>query len=338
MFYRRKGYSVTVLNFNTKTDYEKDGIEVISLHKYEEIKSKTEFDIAVCHAANIKYHYRFLKKNDILFKHIVFFYHGHEVMKLKDYPNDYSYIRNNRFVSLLTPIYDRVKLSLWKHYITRNIDKIELVFVSEWMRDTFMTNIHLDDSVLKRKNLHVIYNCISKRFEESSWIKDCAKEYDFITIRGCIDTSKFAIDFLNQLAFSNPEASFLLVGKGEYFNHNKKAPNLIRIEKYMNQNEICDILNKSRCALMPTRLDAQGVMTCEMASFGIPVITSDIPVCRYVLDGFSNVRYIENANANVNLLQILSEISLPEKKNNRFFEAETVQKELDLYELICKQK
>ena len=33
---------------------------------------------------------------------------------------------------------------------------------------------------------------------------------------------------------------------------------------------------------MPTRADAQGVMACEMATFGIPLITSNIDVCKEV--------------------------------------------------------
>ena len=43
------------------------------------------------------------------------------------------------------------------------------------------------------------------------------------------------------------------------------------------------ILNSAKCALMPTRTDAQGVMMCEMVAFGMPLITSDIPVCHEVL-------------------------------------------------------
>ena len=62
----------------------------------------------------------------------------------------------------------------------------------------------------------------------------------------------------------------------------------------MNHDEIVEMLNLSRYALMPTRTDAQGLMMCEMAAFGIPVITSDIPVCHEVFDGFKNVFFISN--------------------------------------------
>lgn len=335
VYYKKEGHHVTVLNFNATKNYVKDGVKVITKDSYVSKKNESFYDLVICHAANIKYHYRFLKKEEKCFKHIVFFYHGHEVMKLNDYPKDYSFIKGNHISRLITPLYDKIKLSLWKSFITKHYAKIELVFVSEWMRDTFLLNIHLSDNILSRIRMHVIYNCISKRFEEDSWNSLTEKKYDFVTIRGNIDTSKFAIDFVNQLAFTNPNASFLIVGKGDFFKHFKKAPNVSRIEKYMNQDEIVETLNASRCALMPTRLDAQGVMACEMATFGIPVITSDIPVCRYVLEGFSNVRYIQNEQSNVDLLEILSDTPSLKVKNKRFFEEETVQKELDLFDSIC---
>ena len=47
---------------------------------------------------------------------------------------------------------------------------------------------------------------------------------------------------------------------------------------------------------MPTRTDAQGLMMCEMAAFGIPLITSNIPVCHVpaILKYTRNVYYIGN--------------------------------------------
>ena len=33
---------------------------------------------------------------------------------------------------------------------------------------------------------------------------------------------------------------------------------------------------------------------CEMASYGMPVITSNIDICREILNGFDNVTLLEN--------------------------------------------
>ena len=59
---------------------------------------------------------------------------------------------------------------------------------------------------------------------------------------------------------------------------------------------------------MPTRTDAQGLMMCEMASIGIPLITSDIPVCHESLGNFNNVAMINNENYNLNLEEILNSL------------------------------
>ena len=93
-----------------------------------------------------------------------------------------------------------------------------------------------------------------------------------------------------------------MIGKGKFFEYNEKAQNLQWIDKVLNHEEIIDILNNSKCALMPTRTDAQGLMMCEMASFGIPLITSDIPVCHEIFDEFSNVALLNNENIEKNKL------------------------------------
>ena len=166
------------------------------------------------------------------------------------------------------------------------------------------------------------------------------KVYDFITIRGYLDGSKYCIDLVNDLAKANPKYSFLVIGKGEFFSHYEKAENLQWVDEHLNHEEIVEYLNRSRCALMPTRTDAQGLMMCEMATFGIPVITSDIPVCHEVLDDFENVAFIDNENQNADLSQIIEKLTdkVPYPKNNKYFAANTVQKEVDLINELFQKK
>ena len=47
---------------------------------------------------------------------------------------------------------------------------------------------------------------------------------------------------------------------------------------------------------------------CEMASFGIPLITSDVPVCHEVLGRFANVRFIANDQFGCELSSLISRI------------------------------
>ena len=59
-YYQEHGADVTVLNFAAQDCYEIDGIRVITLEKYEADQNK--YDIAISHSANVRNHYKFLKK------------------------------------------------------------------------------------------------------------------------------------------------------------------------------------------------------------------------------------------------------------------------------------
>ena len=214
-------------------------------------------------------------------------------------------------------------------------DKSTFVFVSHWMLDEFLKWTRIPFDAISKK-CEITYNCIGKAFEDAVYDSDIQKEYDFITIRSYMDGSKYCIDLVNQLAFANPAMKFLVVGKGEFFDHYEKAPNLTWMNQTMNHQEILQAIQTARCALMPTRTDAQGLMMCEMASTGMPLITSDIPVCHEVFDEFDNVALINNDLKDVDLRGVLDELSknMPYSKNPKYFNAKTSQFEIDLMNRI----
>ena len=100
--------------------------------------------------------------------------------------------------------------------------------------------------------------------------------------------------------------------------------------------QIIEHMKKSRCALMPTRTDAQGLMMCEMASTGMPLITSDIPVCHEVFDDFENVALINNDLVDVDLTEVLDrlECGIPYPKNSKYYGAKTSQHEVDIIKAL----
>lgn len=123
-----------------------------------------------------------------------------------------------------------------------------------------------------------------------------------------------------------------MIGKGDYFNHNRKPDNIIIISEYLNHEKVLMYLDMSRCALMPTKTDAQGVMACEMATYGIPLITSDIPVCREVFQGFTNVGFLHDNGTDV--LEIYGKIKDNILKNEKYYEKNTTQKEVELIKSV----
>ena len=211
------------------------------------------------------------------------------------------------------------------------INKSELIFVSNWIYHRFLYYVHMNPQILEN-HVHIINNSVGEIFEKKSYDVKSKKEYDFITIRGsALDKGKYGIDIVTELAKNNPKMKFLVVGKGEFYNHVEKPKNIEFINGYLKHGEMLDYLNKSRCALLPTRQDTQGVMTCEMATYGMPTITSDIEVCREIFANFTNVSLISN-EGNDKLDKIVDNLSknLPYEKNETYFAKNTIQKEVEL--------
>lgn len=334
LFYQDNNINVTVLNFRASECYSIDGIKVITLNEYKDLDTK--YDILICHAPNIREHYRFLKKYGSNFTRFIFFFHGHEVLMSNHvYPPTYPYVKRHYFNMILGDIYDQFKLRIWRDYYPKVIEKSWFIFVSNWMLEEFQKWTKIPYEVF-RNRYSVTYNCIGKPFENASYDFLSKKEIDFITIRHNLDNSKYGIDIVNLLAKANPKYKFLVIGKGDFFIHFKKADNLEWIDTTLNHDEIVEYLQKSRCALMPTRADAQGLMMCEMASIGMPLITSNIPVCFEALGAFKNVVMINNDNTSLDLSKVLNELerNLPYKKNDKYYNMKTSKNEVDIIRKI----
>lgn len=334
-----KTIDLYVLSFKTQNDYVIDSIRVISLSTCEKLLDEFQFDILISHAPNVKHHMRFIKKHEKKFHDIVFFFHGHEALKIiKYYPAPYDFMQRRTVMrTLVQNMYDNVKLFILKRTVLqlRKKNKIHLVFVSHWMEEQFFKNTKLKKDMLNDIT-NVIYNSIQKGFERDSYVIEAPKKYDFITIRGNLDGSKYGIDMICRLAENNPDLSFLLYGKGKYFQHHNKPANLELREAYLSSNEMIPILNECKCALMLSRLDAQGVMACEMASFGIPLITSDMPVFHEIFKDFDNVQFISNDALETDLRPMLE--NRRHFIQNTFYAENTIQKELELYNLIIEKR
>lgn len=305
-YYIQHDIDVTVLRFDCNESYVIDGIKVISLQDYK--SSEKNFDVLIMHAPNLRYHYVFFRKFQTRFKRILFFFHGHEVLEIgKVYPEPYDYMVPGRVNRLKQSIYDKLKLKIWRAILSKYAFKSHFVFVSNHYKEEAMSFLRLSDVALQN-HVHVIYNCVGEAFQKEKYDESGLKLYDFIVIRGVMDSSATCIDLVTELAKRNPKFSFLVVGKGSYYLHNNKPENVKWIDRYLNHMEIIDLLNKSKCALNLTRRDTQGVMTCELATFGIPVITSNISVCQEVCAELKSVLLVENDVSKIDLSGILNRL------------------------------
>lgn len=233
--------------------------------------------------------------------------------------------------------YYSIKLNLWRNYFPKLAHKSHFIFVRRWIRKEFYKWTKLDPAVLDERT-HIINNSVDKVFEELKYDYSSPKKFDFVTFRGNLDASKYGVDIVNDLAKGNPTLKFLLVGKGEFFKHYNKAENIEWVNSTLSHEQMLEYLNSSKCGLLPIREDTQGVMACEMATFGMPLITSDIEVCHEIFKGFDNVTLIDNNEKNIDLKPILERLisGLPYEKKPIYFARNTTQREVQLFTEILE--
>lgn len=326
--YVRKGIEVDVLNFSSQEKYLYEGINVFPLDYIKNNISKYSDYVLLCHAPNIRNHYLFLKKYKEAFKNIIFFFHGHEIVKISEaYPPDYSF-RNNTFLKkIIQNTYDKLKLCIWNNYFTKNDTNSRLVFVSDSLKKDFCKFVKISLEIVEKRS-SIINNCAGSFFCTNKYNMKTEKKYDYITIRDNLDSSVYCIDLIVQNALLNQDKKYLIIGKGRYFDYYDKPKNITLIGKTMNHEKLATYINISKCALMPTRRDSQGVMVSELATFGIPVITSNLDVCKEMFSDFGNVFFLDENQ----IINLDKELTFSERMDNneKFFEKNTIDKEIKL--------
>ena len=338
-YYIDQGHYVEVLSFQAEKDYHFEGVSVFTEKHFKKSGKIEEFDLVVSHAPNLKNHIRFIANQYWKIKNIVFVIHGHEVLKkLNYYPLPFSRLEKNQYNvgEWTNHFYDLLKVKilgfLCNHFLRSNF---RLVFVSRWMEEQFSKNLNVDVAETSSVS-SIIPNSVNFVFEQKQFDPNFPKLADFITIRS-FDNPKYAVDLIVDAAKQNPQFQFHLYGQGTYFKHYECPPNLKVIEHFFNQKDLPALLNQYRAALMPTRLDSQGVMMCEMATFGMPVVTSNLPICHEMLNGFENVEYVENQNFLFDAEGFFAKVnSISPEKNKKFFAENTVIKELELFQTLLE--
>ncbi|NHB63676.1 glycosyltransferase family 4 protein [Photorhabdus sp. RW14-46] len=327
--YLKLGIDVHVLNFSASENYIFEGITVYNKKNFKQ-NSLDDYDCIVSHAPNIRHHLSFLFLKMHRIKKLVFIFHGHETLKInKYYPSPYLWVSKQSTIKKYSQnLYDYFKLFCLRFFIKKHINNLQLIFVSKWMKKHSLSCLNLNIE----KNTHIINNSSNIIFFEKSFDIKSNKKGDFITIRP-LDGSKYSVDLVVALAKNNPNYTFTIYGKGSFFKYNKKPENIIHIETFIHQKDIPDILNQYKAAVMPTRLDAQGVMMCEMATYGIPMITSDLPICKEMLGDFNSCLFINNTEFSTYKIDLdfINQTNKVTKKNTKFCPTLLAKEELYIF-------
>jgi len=323
--YIENGIEPIILNFGANESYIFDGISVYCEKDYKLIDT-SDINILLSHSPNMRKHFPFIRKNLDNFKKFFLFCHGSESMYINhDYPKPFKYIKEGFLNKLVRDFYDFLKMKNFKYFFLKNTNA-EIIFVSNWMKEMFEKNILSLDNYKNRYK--IINNSIHPIFIEKSYSRKNVLA-DFVTIRR-FDDSKYGVDLVVKMAFANPNYKFHLYGRGNYFLHNSKPDNLEVFDTFIKPENMPDLLNKYNFGLMPTRCDAQGVMMCEMAVYGIPLITTNINVTREMLENFNNVMLIDENlfSERVDLTELKENTSLNFK--DAFSKKATILKEVEL--------
>ncbi len=313
------GHGVEVLSFEKADDRVHEGVQV---RNEATIGDLSRFDVIHSHAPNIRNHLRWLRAHRGT--PVVWFIHGHELLDTRRYyPQPYAFQRSarERIAGLLRAAYDPVKLMAFRRFCRGAAQRgphFGFVFVSEWMqREALSCNPWLRREAAAMRGA-VIPNPVHPAFRERSYRPAAEMLGDVVCIRP-FDAPKYAIDQVVAWAGQAAQLRFHVYGTGRYFEHHPPPPNLTVIQRFIDQREIPELLDRYRVAAMPTRLDSQGVMACEMATYGIPLLTSDLDVPRQMLEGFANVRFVASpAEAAHALLHLPPRLAARDPLRDRF--------------------
>jgi glycosyltransferase involved in cell wall biosynthesis len=343
LLYRDAGHSVRVLSFRARGRYEVDGIEVYREADVLRECLHEDADIWLLHAPNLRNHLRFARRHHRPGTPLVVFFHGHECLSLrKYYPRPYRFAVAARRKRALAIIYDPLKLLVMRRFVSRvsRMRTTRFVFVSRWMRDETFRSLRLEGAIAGRVSRRsvAIHNAVHPAFLEERYQRSDVLLADFVTIRP-LDRSKHAVDRVIALARRNNQFSFDIYGRGSLPEHIQIPPNVRVHQTYLAQHDIPALLNRYAAAIMPTRLDAQGVMVCEMASYGIPVLTSDLPVCDEMVGDFPGVVLFDHSTLLVDLHHLVSlgsaSAEMPDALRLRFSAQRTVNEELALFASVA---
>lgn len=322
VIYSKHGIDVEVCSFSATDAYSFSEIKVFPP---SHIRSLRDYDLVLSHAPNLRNHFRFLIFRWRELKNIIFFLHGYEVMDVAKYVDPwFTFLKPSLPKRIVSRLYDKMKLPILRLLFSTFLKNknTEIVSVSRSFLSWAESDLKMSLGCAK-----VIPNSINPIFENESF-KPLQFKGDFVSIRP-FDEPKYAVDLLVELAKRNPQYSFHLYGRGRLFEHIKAPENLKVFTTFLKQEEIPALLDQYRFAVMLSRCDAQGVMACEMASYGIPLLVSKMPVFEEVFDGFTNVKMVSNS-LDFDLSEVINSLEPAEEKNHAFSGQRTVGEEISL--------
>ena len=211
-----------------------------------------------------------------IFKHcenVTIYFHGSEVQSYVPYLFDFTW----SFREIGKLLYKNFLYMPVMRYIFRSRENsIKAIAPSNWMWNEAEKQLNL-----KIKPRHIIPNSIENVFFEQFDKNADRRDKEIIMVRP-LTSRKYAVDIGLQIFSKLPKDYKLTIYgsgnlKGELLNLAdtlKVSDRITFIDHFIEPKAMPQLFAKFRFALMPTRMDAQGVTMCQMAAAGCFVITT----------------------------------------------------------------
>lgn len=277
---------VLIKKQNGLKHYNYDGVKVYVGTKDDltSILYNTEYSKILVHFIN-RHMMSVLKKVNVP---VIVWVHGSEALSWKRRLFNFNWKEPLSFIKYI--FQNMRQLKKFKTFLINKKDNIELIFVSEWMKQIFETDLNVKLNFYGI-NSHIIPNLIDEKLFEYNK-KEMQHRKKFLSIRP-YTSKKYANDIVVEAIkiLSSHEKfkqlEFKLVGDGPNFltctNPIKNLPNVILEKRFIPQKEIVNLHKEYGVYLCPTRQDSQGVSMCEAMSSGlVPISTVNTAIPEFV--------------------------------------------------------
>jgi len=255
-----------------------ENIKVIKTSSQNIAKNILSFDICYLHLLNINLSEKLSGWN--IYKSIInnnlpcaMYIHGSEAQKYSTRNFDYDFSFRETLKFFYKDFYFIPKI---KRFVKAINNKNNSLFLapSIWMIKEAEENLDI-----KFNTFEVVPNGIDTQMFKFYDLYE--NRYKLITLRP-LESPKYAVDIAIKLMKFLPEEFLLdIYGKGKL---EKKYKTLIKqlnlehrikiINKFIDRQDLNNFFINYGIALMPTRMDAQGVSMCEMMSSGLLIVSS----------------------------------------------------------------
>lgn len=327
--------------------YEFEGVKVFKCTYYilRETLKKNNYKKVLIHFFDDKYA-NVLESIDTSEMQLYLFLHGAETL-YRDWPKIAS-----PYFGPMVEINDYWEFIFKKkdYYIKKynNFKNAKWLFVTEW------TKIRCEELLNIKFNNYDIVPCLIDTNLFKYEKKDPELRKKIFVLRKFDDINSYSLDTvvriileLHRRPFFN-DLQFDIYGDGSLHERIlapiKEFQNVIIHKKFLTHEEIRKVHETHGIALFPTRFDSQAVSSCEAASSGCAVVSSDIPGVRQLFpndlgilcDTENYIQYADVIEKMYNNPDYFLKVAAEESASvqSKFDYEHTIKKELDIYKNV----